>query len=777
MNYSNNINDLSQLKYINRKNQLSKDNKLDINNPYFISDVNQKPTYSNYKMHYSNNIPINIKNNNIKNNVKNNAKYISLKTRSLFIEELKNYNHSNEYYTNYNYTPKNFNYCGTKELNHNKSISTINKSQNQNSLFDYLIYNQKDNNKIKILDQNQIQNISLNLLSNNNYLIQNKENKSFNKINHNQDISPIKNKIFAKKKFNNYNQRQNEENNKNIKKQIILLKRDNSYSYNSINNSINNDDKSENINNIPNIPENDNYNKYETETIFSTKKNKNQKRINIIPIPKKFRKINAFETRRKLFYSNNQNNNIYTKPTDNRNGSSSGKKNLINIDINLDFDKNAQKSFYHKKIKSSFILENNSFIEQMDDDKHINNISTISKSPQSYSSKKLCKYNSAKSLNKNIKSNELKIKNNIENGAIRKVGKDVKIKKRNQKSNDFIKFKSLNDIDNSYNINRVNRINRTLNALPTQFRILWGGKSQAGKDSNGNSKINQDAFKVYENVNFLRNFNIFILSDGHGKDGHHVSHFVVENLKRKIQAHPSISSLFNLDQIYQKLKEHNYRIIKNIFSEIDQYLSEQKKYDTYTSGATCVLIIQIGNKIICANLGDSRAILIYEDSDDNNNESNILYTKVFQLSLDSKPDLPSEKNRIINCGGEVHKGKNKNGIFAGPMRVFPKGESCSGLAMSRSLGDFKMKQYGVINEPSFVEYNLDEFSKYIVLCSDGVCDFMDNETIMKIGNKHFLNNSPNGFCEEVIGNATYWWEKEDIVIDDITALIIFFKNY
>ena len=53
---------------------------------------------------------------------------------------------------------------------------------------------------------------------------------------------------------------------------------------------------------------------------------------------------------------------------------------------------------------------------------------------------------------------------------------------------------------------------------------------------------------------------------------------------------------------------------------------------------------------------------------------------------------------------------------------------------------------------------------------------MDNENVMKIGNKHYLNNNPNGFCEEIIGNATYWWEKEDIIIDDITALIVFFKN-
>ena len=772
MNYVNNTNDLLKLKNINRKNPQSNKQKLDINNPYIIPDLNQMTTYSNYNMNYSNNIPIIFKNNNIINNAKNNIKNISIKKRNLFIEEIKNYNQSIEYYTNNNYTPKKFN-LRAKDLNHSRNLSIINKSQNQNALCDYLLCNQKDNNKIRILNQNQLQNISLNLFTNNNYLIQNKENNSFHKINHIQEISLAKNNIFTGKKFNNYNQRQNEENCKDIKKQIIFLKRDNSYSYNNYNNNINNVDKTEDINNIPNIPENDNYNKYESESIFSTKKNNNKRSLNIIPIPKKYRKINAFETRRKLFYNNKNNHNIYIKPREIRNGSSSVKKNLINIDINLDFDKNVQKSFHHKKIKSSFMLENNSSIEQTIDDQNMNNILTISKSPQSYSNKKLCKYNSAKALNKNIKSNELKFKNNIENGAIRKIGKDVKIKKRNQKSEEFLKFKSFNDLDSSYNINRINK---TLNALSDKCRILWSGKSQAGKDSNGNTKINQDAFKVYENVNYIRNFNIFILCDGHGKDGHHVSHFVVENFTRKMLSYPSISSLFNLEQIYQKLKEHNYKIIKTIFSEVDKYLSEQKQYDTYTSGATCVLIIQIGNKIICANLGDSRAILIYEDSDDNNNKSNILYTKVYPLSSDSKPDLPSEKKRIINCGGEVHRGKNRNGIYAGPMRVFPKGESCSGLAMSRSLGDFKMKQYGVINEPSFVEYNLDIFSKYIVLCSDGVWDFMDNENVMKIGNKHYLNNNPNGFCEEIIGNATYWWEKEDIIIDDITALIVFFKN-
>jgi serine/threonine protein phosphatase PrpC len=326
-------------------------------------------------------------------------------------------------------------------------------------------------------------------------------------------------------------------------------------------------------------------------------------------------------------------------------------------------------------------------------------------------------------------------------------------------------------INNQYQASKINDNN------PKDLKIFWGGKSQAGKDSKGNFKINQDSFKVCENINNIKNFNIFILCDGHGVDGHHVSQFVTEYIISKIINHFSISSLEDTNQIYKVLTMFNYQIIKNIFSETDKYLLIQRQFDTYTSGTTCVLILQLGNKIICANTGDSRAILVYSQNDVYNEYKQLKNTNIFPLSLDSKPDLPSEKNRIMKCGGEVHKGKNRNGKFVGPMRVYAKGKDYPGLAMSRSLGDFGGKEYGIICEPSFVEYSLDESCKYIVLCSDGVWDFMDNENVMKVANKHYLNINPEGFCQEILDNASYWWEKEDIVIDDITALIVFFKFY
>ena len=315
------------------------------------------------------------------------------------------------------------------------------------------------------------------------------------------------------------------------------------------------------------------------------------------------------------------------------------------------------------------------------------------------------------------------------------------------------------------------RIKKLKNISNSDFKILWSGKSKAGRDKNRNIKINQDSFKIIENINNIKNFNIYVLCDGHGKDGHYVSKYITQNISSNISFHPSISHLINSEERYQVMIKNNYQLIKDIFSNLDKNLSFQKNFDTIKSGSTCILIIQIGSKIICSNVGDSRAILVYSNS------PNLSKTKIFPLSLDSKPNLPSELKRIINCGGEVHQRINNKGEYVGPMRVYAKGKNFPGLAMSRSFGDFQCKKYGVINEPSFVEYCLDDNCKYLVLGSDGVWDFLDNENVAKIGNKYYLGKNPEGFCNEILEKAKYWWEKEDSVIDDITTLVVFFNFF
>jgi serine/threonine protein phosphatase PrpC len=60
-----------------------------------------------------------------------------------------------------------------------------------------------------------------------------------------------------------------------------------------------------------------------------------------------------------------------------------------------------------------------------------------------------------------------------------------------------------------------------------------------------------------------------------------------------------------------------------------------------------------------------------------------------------------------------------------------------------------------------------------VIASDGVWEFLDNEKVCSIVNPFYEKNDPEGACEAIIKESTERWQKEEIIIDDITVVIIF----
>ena len=291
---------------------------------------------------------------------------------------------------------------------------------------------------------------------------------------------------------------------------------------------------------------------------------------------------------------------------------------------------------------------------------------------------------------------------------------------------------------------------------------IRGSKSitQAGKERTGHRKKNQDFYIIEKNINNIWGFNLFAILDGHGVNGHMVSQFASKYLIKKFT---NIANKFNdTESIYNFLKKSDFQKIIDIFLETDNQIINQKGFDISLSGTTCVLIIQLYEHIICSNIGDSRAILIY----DNN--------KIFELSQDSKPEVPEEKKRINLMGGIVDQVRNEFGIKTGPYRVYIKNMDQPGLAMSRSFGDKKAKSCGVIPYPDIIEYTLNNDSKYMVICSDGVWEFLTNEDVMEIGNKFYKQNNINGFCKQLLKKSTEMWEKEENYIDDITIVTVFF---
>ncbi|KAE8702392.1 putative protein phosphatase 2C 52 [Hibiscus syriacus] len=118
------------------------------------------------------------------------------------------------------------------------------------------------------------------------------------------------------------------------------------------------------------------------------------------------------------------------------------------------------------------------------------------------------------------------------------------------------------------------------------------------------------------------------------------------------------------------------------YKVMDKELRSHSNLDCFCSGSTVVSIVKQGSNLFMGYVGDSRAVMGSKDSND------LIVT--VQLTVDLKPDLPREAERIKKCKG----------------RVFALQE--------------EPEEYGVISMPEFSHRILTERDQFIVLASDGI---------------------------------------------------------
>nr|GEV81336.1 probable protein phosphatase 2C 52 [Tanacetum cinerariifolium] len=99
-----------------------------------------------------------------------------------------------------------------------------------------------------------------------------------------------------------------------------------------------------------------------------------------------------------------------------------------------------------------------------------------------------------------------------------------------------------------------------------------------------------------------------------------------------------------------------------------------------------------------------------------------------QLTVDLKPDLPREAERIKRCKGRVFALQDEPEVS----RVWLPFDDAPGLAMARAFGDFCLKDFGVISIPEVSHRILTESDKFIVLASDGIWDVLSNQQVIEI---------------------------------------------
>ncbi|CAD8104164.1 unnamed protein product [Paramecium sonneborni] len=311
--------------------------------------------------------------------------------------------------------------------------------------------------------------------------------------------------------------------------------------------------------------------------------------------------------------------------------------------------------------------------------------------------------------------------------------------------------------------------NPTENEESQDYVQLFLSKSQAGQNGNKQTKTNQDSVIISNNFCGMKNRYLFSVCDGHGVYGHYVSQLVKRVLPTIIEA--QLKTFIGKQEI--DIGEEYYTEMVKCFNSSFQKMTKDLQncgIDITFSGSTCSTVFVSGNNLWCSNIGDSRSIFIEQHRDSNK-------WKIVELSNDHKPDLPTEKKRILASKGRVQPFVTENGQNIGPARVWLLHEQIPGLAMSRSFGDYVASTVGVISEPEVIYHKLNQKCGFLVVASDGVWEFLTNEEIQQIVCKYWSPQMNAKKIDEMVDNivkeSTKRWQEEDEVIDDISIIIAY----
>lgn len=199
---------------------------------------------------------------------------------------------------------------------------------------------------------------------------------------------------------------------------------------------------------------------------------------------------------------------------------------------------------------------------------------------------------------------------------------------------------------------------------------MYGDQIQNKRD------YQEDRYMLISNI--IPNYDYFAVFDGHG--GSIVSELANQHI-------PNLVKKFLLEgktpviSLYKAFEDFNQNVIN---------------FDNgYHCGSAALVGLKNNNKVYIANSGDSRAV-----------------SRNSEITIDHKPHLQKEYNRIIKIGGSVI---NHDGV-----------PRLNGdLALSRAFGDFRLSPV-ITWKPDIYTFDYDGL---LVLASDGLWDVMTSKEV------------------------------------------------
>jgi len=244
-------------------------------------------------------------------------------------------------------------------------------------------------------------------------------------------------------------------------------------------------------------------------------------------------------------------------------------------------------------------------------------------------------------------------------------------------------------------------------------------------------------------------FSFYGVFDGHGEAGHHISNLAMDVLPKFVLQ----DARFKTD-----LKTTLIDAFTNTHALIGNF-SKAEGFDSEYSGTTGTFVVhdRRAGKLTVAHVGDSGCCL--GQWGENSKE-----TRGKPLTEDHKPENACEKGRIEAAGGRVeHDGYANHRVYRGD-------SDAPGMNMSRALGDSCGHDCGISAEPDVSVHILTSNDKVLLLCSDGVWEFMEPAEVVAT----VAVQPPQRGAEVLAKAARSRWMKHEKgqVVDDITALVI-----
>ena len=310
--------------------------------------------------------------------------------------------------------------------------------------------------------------------------------------------------------------------------------------------------------------------------------------------------------------------------------------------------------------------------------------------------------------------------------------------------------------------NAYNNFTESITSSAEEFEKDDIIKGYAFNTSMGNIRdYNEDTITatkiILDGVNDSNTF-FFAVYDGHGGNG---------------------CSLYLKEKLHHFIKNFTKESLNEAINTVEEKFMSEEALDEKgeikdPSGSCGIMALIQKNKLIIANVGDSRLVLFKKNS-------------LYFSTEDHKPGSPSEKTRIEKGGGMVYQTPSliplhQNGKeIEPPWRVLP-----GRLSVSRTFGDVEAKNEKlggmknvVVALPDITEIELDEDFNFMVLGCDGIFDVLSNEEILEcvkiVLKEKEINDLNNVNISELCGYITDMIIKSSLAkdsYDNVSCIVV-----